>query len=170
MRAQGERSEMPVDEGHDLLGQIVGVVADRARVHVLVAAERGEAVGEDEDRRPHLALAREPRSALGDVVAERLPVGVRETRTREPDEVVEHREALLSLAVLRRQPYGELAHVRIAQGIALQDLRLVIQHDERAGGAFGALQGHRYLPKYSRTASQAVACRNAAVSRSTPAT
>src|SRR5258705_7122006 len=94
MRTQGERPEMPVDEGNDLLCEIVGVVADRGGVHVLVAAERGEAVGKDEDRRPHPALADEARGSLGHVVAEGFPVGVRQARAGEPGLIVEHREAL----------------------------------------------------------------------------
>ena len=54
MLAAGQRAEFAVDERNDLAREVVGVVADRGRVHVLVAAERGEAVGKDEDRRPHL--------------------------------------------------------------------------------------------------------------------
>ena len=45
--------------------------------------------------------------------------------------------------ILRRQPDRDLAHVRIAEGVSLEDLRRVLQHDQRAGGAFGAFQGHR---------------------------
>jgi hypothetical protein len=33
--------------------------------------------------------------------------------------------------------------VRIAEGVSLEDLRGVLEHDERAGGAFGAFQSHR---------------------------
>src|SRR5439155_27271160 len=62
--ARGERAELAVDEWDDLPGEIVGVVTDRRRVHVLVAAERGEAVGEDEYRGPHLPLVDEARGTL----------------------------------------------------------------------------------------------------------
>src|SRR5438034_3714451 len=123
--------------------EIVRVIADRGGVHVLVAAERREAIRQDDDRRSHFSLADKPRRALRDVVAEGPPVGVSEPRSGEADEVVEHREAALpAFVVLRRQPHAELAHVRIAPGIVLQDLRAVLYHEERAGGAFGAFEGH----------------------------
>ena len=70
MLARGERAELAVDERDDLARQVVGVAADRRRVDVLVAAERREAVGEHDDRRPHLLLVDEPRGALGHVLAE----------------------------------------------------------------------------------------------------
>ena len=143
MLAIRQRPELAVDEGNDLARQIVRVIADRGGVHVLVAAERREAVRKDDDRRSHFSLADKPRRALRDVVAERPPVGVGEARAGEADEVVEHREAALpAFVVLRRQPHAELAHVRIAPGVVLQDLRAVLEHEERAGGAFGALEGH----------------------------
>src|SRR5438876_8510192 len=96
----GERAELAVDERDDLAREVVRVVADRRRVDVLVAAERGEAVGEDEDRRPHLLFADEARGALRHVVAEALPVEVREPRAGEADHVVEHREAAPASAVV----------------------------------------------------------------------
>ena len=147
MLAARQRAELAVDEGNDLAREIVRVVADRGRVHVLVAAERREAVRKDEDRRPHLLLADEPRRAFRDVVAERFPVGVRETGAGEADQIVEHREAASARAIviLRRQPHRELAHVRIAERIVLEDLRGVLQHDQRAGGAFRAFEGHGCL-------------------------
>src|SRR5258708_14254162 len=81
--AAREGAELAVDEGDDLAREVVGVVADRGGVDVLVAAERGEPVREKDDRRSHLLLADEPRRALRDVVAEGLPVGVREARSGE---------------------------------------------------------------------------------------
>src|SRR5450759_1031845 len=45
-------------------------------VQVVVAAERRKAVRRDENGRPHILLAYEPRRAFRDVVAERFPVGV----------------------------------------------------------------------------------------------
>src|SRR3990172_3078337 len=152
--AAGEGAEFAVHEGDDLAREVVGVVADRGGVDVLVAAERGEAVGEDEDRGPHLLFVDQARGALGDVVAEGLPVGVREAGAGEADEVVEHREALLAAAVvLRRQPDADFAHMRIAERIALQDLRSVLEYDEGAGVAFGAFQGHGRYPSAWTTVS-----------------
>src|SRR5438445_8848503 len=147
MLAGRERAELAVDEGDDLAREIVRVIADRGGIHVLVAAERREAVRKDDDRRPHLPLADEPRRALRDVVAEGLPVRVRETGAGEADQVVEHREAALApaLVVLRRQPHPELAQVRVAERVVLQDLRAVLERDQRAGGAFGAFQGYGKL-------------------------
>jgi hypothetical protein len=106
--ARGERAELAVDERQDLARQVVGIGADGARVDVLVAAERGEAVGEDEDRRAHLLLAHQARGALGEVVAEGLPGDVREAGAGKTDEIVEDREAALRAVVARRQPGGEL--------------------------------------------------------------
>src|SRR6266705_1586304 len=144
MLAGGDRAELAVDEGNDLAREIVRVIADRGGVYVLVAAERREAVRKDDDRRPHSSLADEPRRALRDVVAERLPVGVRKSGAGKADQVVEHREAAPARAfvVLRRQPHRELARMRIAERIVPEYLRCMVQHDQRAGGAFGAFEGH----------------------------
>src|ERR1035437_3315496 len=144
MLAALECAEFAVDAGNDLAREIVRVSADRGRVHVLVAAERREAVRKDENRRPHFLLANEPRRALGDIVAERFPVGVRETGAGEADQVVEHREAALTstFVVLRRQPHPELAHVGIVERIVLEDVRGVLEDDQGAGGGFGAFEGH----------------------------
>src|SRR4051812_35704918 len=103
MLAAGERAEFAVDERDDLARQIVGVIADGRGIHVLIAAQRGEAIGHDEDYRSHLLLVDETRGALGQVLAEGLPVGVRQPRAGIADEVVEDWEALAGL-VLRRQP------------------------------------------------------------------
>src|SRR6202171_6457861 len=144
MLAARERAELAVDEGNDLAREVVRVVADRGRVHVLVGAERRGAVRGDENGRPHLLLADEPRRALRDVVAERLPVGVREAGAGEANQVVEHRKASLArcLVILRRQPARELAHMRIAERIVLEYPRRVLEHDQSAGAAFGAFEGH----------------------------
>ena len=76
--ARGERAELAIDEGDELARQIIGVIADRRGVDVLVAAERREAIGKNEDRRPHPAIVDQPRGALGHVVGEgRQPVWAR---------------------------------------------------------------------------------------------
>src|SRR5216684_4038565 len=62
MLAGCERAKFAVDEGNDLAREIVRVIADRGGVHVLVAAERREAVRKHDDRRPHLLLAHEERA------------------------------------------------------------------------------------------------------------
>src|SRR5262249_42454127 len=87
MLAARQRAELAIDERNDLPREIVRVVPDRRRIDVLVTAERGEAVRKDDDRRSHLSLVYEPRGALRHVVAEGLPVGVREARSGEPDEI-----------------------------------------------------------------------------------
>src|SRR6266542_5153798 len=99
MLATRERAELAVDEGNGLAREIVRVIADRGGVDVLVAAERREAVRKHNDRRSHFSLADKPRRALRDVVAERLPVRVRETGAGEADQVEEHREAFVSAVV-----------------------------------------------------------------------
>src|SRR4029077_4363435 len=141
--ARGEGAELAVDERDDLAREVVGVVADRGRVDVLVAAERGEAVGKHDDDRAHLPFMDEPRGTLGDVVAERLPADVREAGAGEADQVVEHRKSSLAgMVVFGGQPDRELAHVRIAQRVVLQDLRDVLEDEGRARIAFEALEGH----------------------------
>ena len=57
-------SKFAVDEGNEFPGQVVGVAADGARVDVLVAAEAGEAVGKDHDRRAHAPFVHSDRSSL----------------------------------------------------------------------------------------------------------
>jgi hypothetical protein len=92
---------------------------------------------------PIFRFANQPRRALRHVVAERLPVGVRQAGAGEADEIVEHREAAGTRpVVLRRQPHRDLAHVRIPERVVFQDSRCVLQQDQRAGGTFGALEGH----------------------------
>src|SRR5687768_4260476 len=93
MLAAREGAEFAVDERDDLAREIVRVVADGGRVDVLVPPESGKAVRKDDDRRPHLPLVDEPRRALRHVVAEGLPVGVRQAGAGEADEIVENREA-----------------------------------------------------------------------------
>jgi hypothetical protein len=144
MRTAGQGAELPVDEGNDLTGEVVRVTADRRRVHVLVAAQGSETVGKDEDRRPHLALVDETRRALREIVAERFPVGVRESRTGEAGQIVEHGEAPFApgSVILGGQPDADPAHVRVAERVVTQDLGDVLQHDQGAGGTFGTLERH----------------------------
>src|SRR5262245_46854838 len=145
MLARRQRTEFAVDERNDFASQIVGIVSGGRRVHVLVAAESRKAVREDKNRRSHLSLAHEACRAFRHVIAERLPVRVRETGTGKTHEIVEHREAAPAptLVVLRRQPYRDLAHVRIAERVVREDLRSVLEYNERASGAVGALQSHK---------------------------
>ena len=136
--ARGERAELRVDEGHELLRQVVGIAADGRGVDVLVAAERGEAVREDDDRGIHLLLVDEPRRPLGDVLAEPLPAGVARAAAHESDEVEEDRKAALGellRVVLRRQPDVKRTHERIAEGIAPQHVRRMRQDGDAAGRA-----------------------------------
>ena len=150
--AAAKRAELAIDERNELARQVIGVVTDRRGVDVLVTAQRGEAIGKHEDCRSHLAVVNQARNALGHVVGERSPAGVREARAREADEIEQHRKAPAggvfaggcAGVVLRRQPDGELAPVRIAQQIVLEHLRFVFQNDERAGLAGEALDGHRF--------------------------
>jgi hypothetical protein len=86
--ARCERAELPVDERNDLVHEVVGIAADGGRVHILVAAQRRVAVREHQDYRSHPAFVHEPGGALRQVLAERLPVEVREARAGEADEVV----------------------------------------------------------------------------------
>src|SRR5258705_13499697 len=81
--ARGEGAELAIDEGNDLLRQVVGVRADRRRVHVLVAAERGEAIGKHENRGSHLLLVNQSRGAFGYVVAKGFPIRVSKPGTGE---------------------------------------------------------------------------------------
>jgi hypothetical protein len=107
--ARRERAELLVDERHELARQVIRVAADRRRVHVLIAAERGEAIGERDDDRPHLALVHETGRALGHVLLEAARRRVHAASASEADEVVDDGEAraaaaALRLVVLRRQP------------------------------------------------------------------
>src|SRR5215510_8621417 len=117
-----ERAKLAIDERNDLAREVIGVGAERGGVDVLVPAKRGEAIRKDDDRGSHLPLVDQPRRALRDIVAERLPVGVGETGSRESDEIVEHRETApgRAVVVLWWQPHAEPAHVRIAEGVVLQ--------------------------------------------------
>jgi len=61
-------------------------------------------------------------------------------------EVEEDGEALVSDAVvLRRQPDAEFAQVRVAERVAAQDLRVVLEDEEVAGRSAGALEHRRML-------------------------
>jgi hypothetical protein len=102
----------------------------------------GEAVGKDDDRRRHLLLVDEPRRALGNVLAERLPVGVGRAAAHEADEIEQDRKARfgeLGRVVLRRQPDGQRPHARVAERIAPQHLRAVLDDDDAARLGEGVL-------------------------------
>ena len=150
MLARGQRAELAVDEGDDFPGQVVGIAADGGGVDVLVAAESREAVGKHEDGRSHPALMHQARRALGQVLAEGLPAQVRQARAREPDQVVQGREAAIGVTtpgiVLGRQPHGDLAVMGIAEGIVPQDPGNVLEYHDRTRGPDRVPQCHIYLP------------------------
>src|SRR5258708_19646864 len=141
MLAARQRAEFAVDEGNDLAREIVRIIANRGGVRVMVGCERGEAVGEGDDRRPELLLADQPRRAFRNVVAERLPARVRKPGAGEADQVVEHRKAAPARApvILWRQPHRDLAHMRIAERIVLEDSGGMFQYDQRTGGGLWPL-------------------------------
>ena len=147
MLARGERAELLVDERHELARQVVRVAADRGRVHVLIAAERREAIGERDDHRPHLALVHEARGALGHVLLEAARRGVHAARAREADEIVDDREARAAAAalrsvVLRRQPDVEQTHVRVAERVVGEHARGVLERYEPAARPIRSLDRH----------------------------
>ena len=69
---------------------------------------------------------------------------MRKTRAGKADQVIEHRKAAIAPAfvILRRQPHRDFAHMRIAERVVLEDLRRMLQHDQRAGGTFGTFESH----------------------------
>jgi hypothetical protein len=145
--AGSPRAELAVDEGHELAGQIVGVAADGARVHVLVAAERRKAIRKNNDDRPHLALMHEPRGALGHVLVEVAPHGMRTAAVREADEVEQHREARTAaaaflLVVLRGEPDVERTDVAVAERVIDKHPRRVLERHDAPRWPRRALQRH----------------------------
>src|SRR6185295_14982047 len=95
-----QRPEFAIDERNDLAREVGRVIADRGRIHVLIPTERREAVRKHEDRRTHPPVADKPCRTLRYVVAERLPVGVRESGAGEADQVVQYGEAALACALV----------------------------------------------------------------------
>src|SRR5690606_2777002 len=93
-----ERAELAVDERNELAGQVIRVAADPRGIHVLIAAVGGEAVGEDENARRHLALRDQPGRALGHVLVEALPRGVRFSGAGVAGEIEQNRIALAAAA------------------------------------------------------------------------
>src|SRR5690606_23907110 len=57
--ARGQRTELAIHQRNDLADQVIGVIADRRRVDVLVAAKAGEAIRQDDDGLSHPALVDE---------------------------------------------------------------------------------------------------------------
>jgi hypothetical protein len=53
--------------------------------------------------------------------------------------------AVLGAVLPRRQPDTEFPHVRVAERVALEDRRAVLEDDEGAGVAAGAFEGHLSL-------------------------
>src|SRR6185503_18521409 len=94
MLARSERAELSVDERYELAHQVVGIGTDRGRVDVLVAPERGEAIGKDQDGRRHLALMDLARRPLGNVFTEALPGHMGQPGTGEAHQVEQHGKAL----------------------------------------------------------------------------
>src|SRR5258706_514606 len=88
-------------------------------------------------------------SVFGHVLAEVLPAHVREARAHEAHQIVERGKPLAApargaLVVLRRKPHGELAHMRVAQRVAAQDLRIVLEDHDGPRAPRGTFQRHGF--------------------------
>src|SRR5205814_8792253 len=147
----GKRPEFPIDEWDELANEIVRVIADRRRVHVLVATQRREAIRKDHDGRSHLALVNEASDALGDVVRVWLPIRVSEAGPGKTDKIPQNRKppappATARLVVFRGQPDAELANVGVAETISPKHFGRMFQHDQLPCRTLGAFERHA-LPR-----------------------
>lgn len=108
-------------------------------LYVLVAADAREAVGRDDDRGRARAAADEAIHAPREVLAERIDVEDRGARAREAGEAEERRIALLGV-VSGRQVDVQIAHGRIAERVAFQDV--AVEGVDREGAA---IAGHEIV-------------------------
>jgi hypothetical protein len=116
----------PLDLGQHLVDDVVFVAAERARVHVLRAAEPRARVGQDEER-GRAALGKEAGEPL---VEPLVPAAAVEQRRPEPRERREHdddRVAARARLVVGRDDDHDLALVGVALRIAAQ--RGAAQHE-----------------------------------------
>ena len=74
MLATRQGAELAIDKRDEFTRQVVGIVAYRRRIDVLVAAECRVAVREDHDGRAHFLLVYQSCYTLWNIVAERFPV------------------------------------------------------------------------------------------------
>ncbi len=144
-RCQG--AEFAIDERDQLAGQVVGVAPDRARVDVLVAAERREAIRKHDDARVELPVMNQPGRTFRHILLERAPVRVRLAAAGVANEVEQHRKPLRRappsrLVVLRRQPDIDQTIRRIAERVVAQNLRAVLDGDDAARRASRPLKRH----------------------------
>ena len=112
-------AEFLFDGRHGFFHQEVGPAAGAFAVDVLVAAEFGEAIGKGDDARRHRAGCDQPVEALGHVLAEILPVGMRRAAGGEADNVHQQRQSMPVMAggdVDVDEPLR-----RIAERFSLQD-------------------------------------------------
>ncbi len=128
-----------LDRGHGLQPQEIVPAAHGGGVDVLVAAQPGEAVGEGNDAGGEFSFRIQTVGALGQVFAEILPVGVRGSARREPDDVDEERQAAPVLTL--RNPDIDSPARRVAQKIALQDLALDVKLSTRPSGWLAVRMG-----------------------------
>ena len=114
-----------VDEGHELLHDVILVAAGGGRVDVLAAAEAGEAVREDEDDARHPAGDEVVEVGVIPGIAE-ATVQEHEAATREAHQAEDDGVPLVGRClVVRREVDRKRADVRIAERVALEDFALV---------------------------------------------
>lgn len=113
--------------------------AHHGGVDVLVAAQARVAVGKGDDAGLQPALAVQPVEALGHVLAEILPAGVRQAAAGIAGETHQEGQALPAVPV--RGPHIDRPAHRIAEDIVLQELRLHEQAMDGPGG-MGVARGH----------------------------
>jgi hypothetical protein len=119
-------------------------------VDVLVAAERGEAVGEDGDDGAHLAGGDEAVEALGDALAEGGPGDAFEAGAGEAGEVDEDGVALMAAAIAFGEVDEDVADVGVAQEVVTQDGGVDGEVDELAAGLGERVDRHRGEPSLTR--------------------
>ena len=138
MVARREGPEAGVDEGDELLDQVVFVVPECGGIHVLAAAQVREAVGEGQDHRPGGTLGEK---RVHPVCDSRRPGVVVQEHPPAPGESAEaprDRIALLCLVVSGRKVEEELPDVGIAGKIPLEGAAHEVLAPDRAARDFHA--------------------------------
>src|SRR6185295_16162089 len=128
-----QRAVPLVHPGNDFLAEVGVVLPGARRVEELTAAQRGPAVGVDEDRRRRVPSGEEVVGELGEVLAEWGSVSPHVQLAREALNHVDGRIPALGLVVVAGWEIdAQRAHMRVAERIAFERLALDLRFLETA--------------------------------------
>ena len=122
MVAVCHRSIFFIGERDQFFHDVIFVLSDRRRVHILTAAEIRKAIGHDENHRTHRALRDQTIHALREGFAPGRVVQKHQTAPGESGENERDRITRVARVIVRRQIDRHAAYERIAEWVAAQNI------------------------------------------------